>query len=163
MSYLKYLGGNMEFLKKMKSREMLEMSFKTVMAVLVGLILIVLMEGMIYGIYMDKIKENKETSYAVGACVAYCEQVDDDEYMIYLHNTQSGAWCIKAINNSKAEIESAGYKDVLYRKPNAFDVSISGTHYIVMGVFISGILCFYGWRFYKLNKEYKNFEKKYKK
>ena len=153
----------MEFLKKMKSREMIEMSLKTVFGVIVGLILIILMEGMIYNIYMTKIKENKANQYMPVQCTAYCEQIDEDEYRVYLHDTSSGSWHIKAFNESKEQIETAGYGDVEFRKPNAFDVSITGTHYIVMVVFMAGVLGFYGWRFYKLNKEYKAFEKKYKK
>ena len=153
----------MEFLKKMKSREMIEMSLKTAFGVVLGLILIILMEGMIYGIYMDKINENKANQYMPVQCVAYCEEVRDDEYRVYLHDTSSGSWHIKAFTESKEQIQNAGYGDVEFRKPNAFDVSITGTHYIVMTVFISGVLAFYGWRFYKLNKEYNAFEKRYKK
>lgn len=153
----------MEFLKKMKSREMIEMSLKTVMVVLVGIALIILMEGMIYGIYMNKINDNKASQYVASQCVAYCEEVGTDEYKVYLHNTESGSWHVKSINESKESIENAEYEDVIYRTPNAFDVSINGTHYIVMAVFMCAILGFYGWRFYKLNAEYKGFEKKYKK
>lgn len=153
----------MEFLKKMKSREMLEMGLKTIIGVLAGLVLIILMEGMIYGIYMDKIKENKETFSVVADCVVYCEEVGEDEYQVYVHNTETGAWHIESITKTKEQVETKGYKDVVYRVPNAFDVSITGTHYIVMAVFIAGVLGFYGWRFYKLNKEYKGFEKKLKK
>ncbi len=153
----------MEFLKKMRSRENVEMVFKTICAVLVGIILVFLMERMIYGIYMDKIKENKASQYIASQCVAYCEEIEDGTFKVYLHNTKSGSWHIKAYDESKALIESAGYKDVVYRTPNAFDVSITGVHYIVIAVFIAGILGFYGWRFYKINKEYTKFEKKYKK
>jgi len=153
----------MEFLKKMKSREMIEMSLKTIFAVIIGLILIILMEGMIYNIYMNKIKENKSNQSVIDQCVVYCQEEEDDKYTIYVHNTESGSWIVKSHTESKAQIENAGYKDVIYRTPNAFDVSITNNHYIVMAVFIGGIIAFYGWRFYKLNQEYKAFEKKYKK
>ena len=153
----------MEFLKKMKSREIVELALKTVMVVLVGIAIIFLMERMIYGIYMDKINENIAKQYVASDCIAYCEEIGTDEYKVYLHNTESDAWFVKSFNSSKAQIESDDYKDVIYRAPNAFDVSITGTHYIVMAVFIAGILGFYGWRFYKLNKEYVGFEKKLKK
>ena len=153
----------MEFLKKMKSREMIEMALKTLVAVLVGVILIFLMERMIYGIYMNKIEENKAPQYVASDCIAYCEEVGEDEYKVYLHNETSGSWHIKITNMSKNEIENDGYAKVVYRKPNAFDVSITGTHYIVMAIFVVAILGFYGWRFYKVHHEYVRFEKKYQK
>ena len=153
----------MEFLKKMKSREMIEMGLKTIFGVIVGLILIILMEGMIFGIYMNKINENTASQYVASDCVAYCEEIGDDEYKIYLHNTESGSWHVKVYNESKTQIENGNYEKVIYRAPNAFDVSIKGVHYVVMAIFIAGVLAFYGWRFYKLDKEYKAFEKKFKK
>lgn len=153
----------MDFLKKMKSREIIEMSLKTVVAVIVGLILVILMEGMIFGIYMDKIKENTASQYVPNDCVAYCEKVAQDEYKVYLHNTTSNSWHIKQFNSSKETIEDAGYEKVVWDTPNPFDVSITGTHYIVISVFIAGILGFYGWRFYKMNKEYSKMENKFKK
>ena len=153
----------MEFLKKMKSREIVEMSLKTLMAVLVGLVLIVLMEGMIYGIYMDKINDNTTSQYAAGDCIAYCEEVGDDEFKVYLNYTIDDSWSVKLINSSKEGIENSGYKKVVWDAPNPFEVSISGVHYIVMGAFIVAILGFYGWRFYKLNKEYTKFEKRFQK
>lgn len=153
----------MNFLKKMRSREMIEMSLKTIFALMLGLILIILMEGMIYSIYMNKIDKNTANQYVAEDCVAYCEEISDDEYKIYLHNTASGSWHVKVYNESSTQINNGKYKDVIYRTPNAFDVSIKGSHYVVMAVFIAGILAFYGWRFYKLNKEYANFEKRFKK
>lgn len=153
----------MEFLKKMKSREMIEMGLKTIFGVIVGLVLIILMEGMIFGIYMNKINENTASQYVASDCVAYCEEIGDDEYKIYLHNTESGSWHVKVYNESKTQIENGNYEKVIYRAPNAFDVSIKGVHYVVMAIFIAGVLAFYGWRFYKLDKEYKAFEKKFKK
>jgi len=155
----------MEFLKKMKSREIIEMSLKTIAAVLVGLVLIFLMEGMIFGIYMNKIEENKASQYVADQCVMYCEEVGDDEYKVYIHNTESNSWHILMTSPSKAEIEADAYlyQGVKWRAPNPFDVSITGVHFIVMGAFIVAILGLYGWRFYKLDREYKAFEKKYKK
>jgi hypothetical protein len=156
-------GEVMEFLKKMKSREIIEMSLKTIFMVIVGLILIFLMEGMIYSIYMNKINENQSTQYVPAQCVAYCEEIGEDEFKIYLHNKEAGSWSTKIYNESKDQIENAGYSDIVWRTPNAFEVSINGVHYVVMAVFIVAIIGFYGWRFYKLDKEYKSFAKKYNK
>ena len=155
----------MEFLKRMKSREIVEMSLKTIAAVLVGLILIILMEGMIFNIYMNKINEKKESTYANSNCVAYCEVVEgkEDEFKVYLHDTENGSWQVRMINQTEAQIESSDYKEIVWHAPTPFDVSINGVHYIVMAGFIVAILGLYGWRFYKLDKEYKGFEKKFKK
>ena len=153
----------MEFLNKMKSRETTEMILKTIAAVIVGFILIFLMEGMIYGIYMNKIKDNTTSQYAASDCIAYCEEIADDEFRVYLHNTVSGSWHVKMLNSSKAEIEATGYEKVVWDTPNPFDVSINGVHYVVMAVFIVAILGLYGWRVYKLNREYAGFAKKYNK
>ena len=153
----------MKFLKKMKSREMVEMSLKTILAVLIGIILIILMEGMIYKIYMDKIEKNTASSYTVDQCVAYCEEVGVDEYKVYLHDTSAGSWQIRMINQSKQDIIDAKYQQVVFRTPNAFDVSITKTHFFVMAGFIVAILGFYGWRFYRLHLDYVGFEKKFKK
>ena len=153
----------MDFLKRMKSREFLEMALKTIAAVLVGLILIIFMEGMIYGIYMDKIDKNTASQYVTSDCVAYAEELDNGKYKVYIHNTKSDSWAVLVSEKTEEEIKTAGYKDYEFRTPNAFDVSISGVHYVVMALFIVAILGVYGWRFYKLNKEYDGFERKYKK
>ena len=78
----------MEFLKKMKSREMIEMSLKTIFGVVIGLILIILMEGMIYSIYMNKIEENKINQYMSSQCIAYCEEVSENQYNILITGTK---------------------------------------------------------------------------
>ncbi|MBQ7798797.1 MAG: hypothetical protein IJ371_06720 [Clostridia bacterium] len=153
----------MEYLKQLRRREMIEMSLKTIAAVLVGLVLIILMEGMIFGIYMNKIKENNETFNAKADCVVYCDKIGEDEYEVYVHNTVSGSWSIKPLTQTKEQIEEGKYGDVVYRAPNAFDVSIKGSHYIVMAIFIAGILGFFAWRFVKLNKEYTKLETKHQK
>lgn len=153
----------MNFLKQMKSRERVEMTLKTIMAVIAGIVLIILMEGMIYGIYMDKINDNKATSYINNQCIAYCEEVAEDSFKVYLHDTEYGSWQVLSATVSKEAILNDGYHKVVFHAPNAFDVSISGAHYAVMGAFIAAIIGFYGWRFYRLDKEYKAFEKKYQK
>lgn len=152
----------MEFLKKMKSREMIEMSLKTIAAVLAGLILILLMEGMIFGVYMNHIDKNKATQWTPQTCVMYCAEQADGTYDLYIHDVENGSWQVKQ-DVEKANIATDGFKDVIWRAPNAFDVSIKGVHYFVMAGFIVAILGFYGWRFYRIHKEYKGFEKKLKK
>lgn len=150
----------MNFLKRMKTRERVEMSLKTIAAVIVGVALIFLMEGMIFSIYMTKINDNKTPQFIATTCVAYCEEVGEDEYKIYLHDTEYNSWSVRSANFSKEQIEKSGYAEVVYSAPNAFDVSINTTHYIVMAVFIAAIIGFYGWRFYKLEADYKKLEKR---
>lgn len=154
----------MEILKRMKKREMVEMALQTVVAVLVGLILIILMEGMIYGIYMNKIENDKsQPTYTVNTTVAYCEKIGDDQYRMYLcTDEEKNIWYLSIQKPSKAEIEEAGYKDIVWHAPNAFDLSVQPVHYAVMGAFIVAILGVYGYRFYKLNTSYKKLGKKYK-
>lgn len=171
---LNYSGGYMEFLKKMKSREMIEMSLKTIAAVVAGLILIILMEGMIFGVYMNHIEKTRDSgksSFGVQTSVMYCEKQSNGLYTVYINDTNNGSWQIRYDDVTKESIledinsytTNHGYKDVVWRAPNAFDVSIKGVHYVVMALFIVAILGFYGWRFYRINKEYKGFEKKLKK
>ncbi|MBQ3502469.1 MAG: hypothetical protein IJA72_02280 [Clostridia bacterium] len=149
----------MEFLKKMKSREMVEMTLKTIAAVMAGLILIILMEGMIFGVYMNHINKNKATQWTPQTCVMYCAEQDNGNFDLYIHDVNNGSWQVKK-DVEKANIDTDGYKDVIWRAPNAFDVSIKGVHFVVMALFIVAILGLYGWRFYRINKEYKGFEKK---
>lgn len=162
----------MNFLKKMKSREMCEMGLKTVAAVILGLILIILMEGMIYSIYIKAIQDNKDTtSYTTKECVLYCEKIGEDKYQVYVHNTQAGAknrgWHLMTKNYTSAELvieeESNLWGDIVYHAPTPFDISITTTHYFVMGGFILVILGVCGFMFYRLNRDYVKFEKKYKK
>ena len=152
----------MNFLKKMKSRERVEMSLKTIAAVIVGIALIFLMEGMIFSIYMAKINENKASQFIPTYCVAYCEEIGENEYKIYLHNTDHNSWSVRTSNFTKEQIEKTGYGKIVYDAPNAFDVSINTSHYVVMAVFILAIIGFYGWRFYKLDTDYKKLEKRLK-
>ena len=153
----------MDFIKRMKKREFIEMGLKTLAAILAGFIAIILMEGMIYSIYMNKINNNKASQYVVSDCIAYCKKIDSDEYKVYLHNINQNSWVIKTINSSESEIKEAGYKDVKWHTPTVFDVAITNSHYIVMAIFIVGIGGVYAWRFYKINTEYSKMEKKFKK
>lgn len=152
----------MEFLKKMKSREIVEMSLKAVMAVLAVVVLAILMEGMIFGIYMDRIHDNKTGSWSPQQCEIYCVEQEDNKYDVYIHNTSSGAWQFQE-DWTKEQFVDAGYSKTTYSAPTPFDVSITPTHYIVMGGVIVLVLAGFGYMFYKLDREYKGFEKKFKK
>lgn len=153
----------MEFLRKIRSRDTLEMTLKAIMAVLISIILIFLMEAMIHGIYIKKINENVKGTTIPSQQIVYCEEIDSNQYKVYVHDPENSSWHSLAGNRSKEYIESAGFKEINYRKPNAFDVSITWVHYVVMGVFIVAVISFYGYRFYKLDRDYAKFKAKIQK
>lgn len=63
--------------------------------------------------------------------------------------------------SAKGEFKNA--KDLIFRKPNCFEIYINGIHYAVMIVFILIIGGVYAWRFTLISKEYKKLERKFKK
>lgn len=56
-----------------------------------------------------------------------------------------------------------GNNKVYFRQQNCFELSISGTHYVVMVLFLVAIAGVYAWRFTLIHKEYKKLEKKFNK
>lgn len=48
----------MDFIKRMKKREFIEMALKTICAILASFLAIILMEGMIYGIQLNALVKN---------------------------------------------------------------------------------------------------------
>lgn len=80
---MNYKGDIMEFIKRMKTREFIEMGLKTLASVLAGLIVIILMEAMIYSIYMKKINENTSISGDATKASYYITEVGNDKYDIY--------------------------------------------------------------------------------
>lgn len=148
----------MNFLKKMRTRERIEILLKTIASTILAVVTIFLLEGMIFKIYMTRIEENKLFQLNASVHIAYCESVDDNNYKVYLHNTESGSWSTHISYFTKEQITDAGYASVIYRAPNAFDVSINTSHYVLMAIFVSAIIGFYGWRFCKLNQDYKKLE-----
>lgn len=152
----------MEFLNKMKKRDTLELVIKTIVAVIISVMLILLMEAMIHGIYIKKVKENTSGTTIPAQQIVYCEEIEDNQYQIYVHDPDNATWHLLTGTRSKEYIESAGFMEVYYRQPNAFDLSITPVHYVVMGVFVVAVLGFYGYRFYNLEKDYKKFYAKQK-
>lgn len=153
----------MEFLKKMKTRDTVEMVLKTIAAFILGIMLIFLMEAMIHGIYIRKVKENTSGTLIAEQSIVYCEEVENDQFRLYIHDLENDSWQVHATPKSEAWVKSAGFKEVHFRIPNAFDISISGLHYVFMGIFLVAILGFYGYRFYRLNRDYAKFSAKLKK
>lgn len=73
----------MEFIKRMRKREFIEMGLKTLACVLAGLILAILLEAMIYHIYLGKIKDN--ASLQGSTFEYYIMEQDDNTYDIISH------------------------------------------------------------------------------
>lgn len=81
----------MEFLKRMKKREYIEMGLKTAIGVLLGIIVIFLMEAMICGIYMDAINSVKTWPSTASESVYYIVDNKDASYDIYINYEPGGA------------------------------------------------------------------------
>ena len=170
----------MEFVNKMKKREFIEMGLKTLAAVLAALVAIILMEGMIYGIHLNALKTKGDGRTLIqNQTIAYCIEEAEDKYFVIYYNddptskgidrgewtAQSGKYltrkeCEELVNKST---QTVPIKDVVFRAPNAFEFTISGTHYIVMAVFVLAIGGFFTYKFIMLSKEYKKIAENYKK
>ena len=161
----------MKFIKKMKLRENIEMTIKTVMALLVCFLAIILMESMIYGIQLNALKTKGNNKYLdANTTIAYCLEEEEDKYFVLYYNEDrvknggSSNWSAQADTYlTKAECDSltSQVKEVIFRAPTAFELSIDPIHYIVMGVLVAGVSGYFVYRFILLNKTYKQIEKKY--
>ena len=76
----------MDFIKKMRRREYIEMALKTVIGLLIGVIVIFFMEAMIYNIHMKSINENTQTKGDPSKAVYYVVKESADKYDIYVEN-----------------------------------------------------------------------------
>lgn len=163
----------MEFLNKMKKREFIEMGLKTAIAVLIGVIVIFLMEAMIFNIRIKAVENHTgQTMYTkIVTCYELADERNDDGEIIkgeiYLDTTNG--WKHFDINSEKdfetylGNHEDDGFKTIKGRKPNAFELSINGVHYVVMVLFLLLIGGVFTWRFTLISKEYKKLERKFKK
>ncbi len=154
----------------MKKREFIEMTLKTVIAILASFIAIILMEGMIYSIELNSyMKYGIMTLKQPTSTIAYCIERGDDEYFVLYYNEDSEPlWTAdaKAPLLSKADclaMEGTDVKEVVFHAPNAFQFSISGIHFVVMAVFVALIAGFFVYKFIALGKEYKKIEENFRK
>lgn len=166
----------MEFIKRMKKREFVEMALKTAIALFIAFIAIILMEGMIYAIEVNayrKSAENGSTMVYSESAVIYCLEEDDGYFILCNDTTQSQAWSCSyyrvPLNSTKEavlrNIEStySRTQGIKHKAPSAFDFSITGVHYIVMAVFVAAVAGYFVYRFVALSKEYNKIETKFKK
>lgn len=160
----------MDFIKQMKKREFIEMSLKCLAAVMAAFVAIILMEGMIYSIYLNAYKtkagssgSNSETS------IAYCIKEDDNKYFVLFQNTDlsGGAteWSATSTLYSKEDCtpEKLSVKEVVFHAPSAFEFTINGIHYAVIAVFVAIVAGYFVWRFIALSKSYKKIEEEFVK
>ena len=158
----------MDFIKKMKKREFIEMTMKTLMGILVAFIAIILMEGMIYGIELHALKTKGTNAMSNSDfTIAYCIKEDENKYfVIYQNPEQEGIeqaeWSAVAGDyKTKEQCENLAAKEIVWHAPNAFEFSISAAHYVVMAVFVAAVAGFFVYRFIALNNTYKKLEKTY--
>lgn len=164
----------MEFIKKMKKREFVEMSLKAGAAILAAFLAIILMESMIYSIKLNALKTTQTTSTTSSeSTIAYCIKDKNDKYFVIYHDPENGTgvnekgekiyWASSAILKTKAECEKLNVKEVEFHAPNAFDLTITPSHFIYMSIFIAGVAGFFVWRFIALANTYKKIEQQYEK
>ena len=161
----------MDFIKTMKKREFIEMGLKTLAAVLAAFLAIILMEGMIYSIELNALKAgNQSTTKYPESTIAYCIKDSDDKYFViyktYDEFDKQYVWsAIKGELLTKEQCKNmeGSVKEVVFHAPNAFDLSIKSSHYIVMVVFISAVLGFFAYKFIRIAKGYKQTEEQFLK
>ena len=158
----------MDFIKRMKKREFIEMGLKTLAAVLAAFIAIILMEGMIYSIKLNAyVEKSTHASYVPAETEAYCIKKGEDKYVVLFHNIGDSIdidWSADSGTTlTKAECENLPVKEIYFHAPNAFIFSITPVHYVVMILFVGVISGYFVYRFVKLSKEYKKVEETFEK
>ena len=164
----------MEFIKKMKTREFIEMGLKTLAALCAAFIAIILMEVMIYNIQFSALQKYGTQTVKQSNVVAYCVEQDEDEYFIvyYMENTSKDDDVVEWFaSNAEKDLKTKAeclamkddYKDVIFGKPSAFDFTITPIHYVIMSVLIAAVGGYFAYRFVVLAKEYKKIETTFKK
>ena len=87
----------MDFIKRMKKREFIEMTLKTICALLASFLAIILMEGMIYSIQLNALVKNGSNAiYMINSdrtegTIAYCIERGENEdgetlYVVVAYN-----------------------------------------------------------------------------
>lgn len=170
----------MDFIKNMKKREFIEMSLKCLASVFAAFLAIILMEGMIYGIMLNGVYAKDNSSFNSGSTIVYAVKTSRNSYdLIYKNLTEEWvdtnndgqsdtkvdsyySWSVKE-NVSSEEVENGTYYKLYNRAPNAFELSITPMHYVVMGVFVAAIGGLFVYRFIRLAKSYKDLEEEYRK
>lgn len=165
----------MEFIKKMKKREFIEMSLKALAALLVAFMAIILMEGMIYSIQLNSLYNSTSSLTTVtNSTTAYCIPQSDDMYFIVccIHQEDGNKWtshktdslkskenCIKRL----ADLDIAE-EDIQWRAPNAFELSVDALRLSLMIIVLVGAVGgYFAYRFVSLAKQYKKIEDEFQR
>ena len=159
----------MDFIKRMKKREFLEMGLKALAAVLAAFLAIILMEGMIYGINLHALKTQGGNYTAnTSSTIAYCIEQEDDKYLVLFYNEDvdnagNREWSAASdlISREDCTAKKLSVKDVKFKAPNAFEFSIEGFHFVIMGVFVGLVIGLFVYRFIRLGKAYKKIEEEF--
>ncbi len=169
----------MDFIKNMKKREFIEMSLKCFASLLAAFLAIILMEGMIYGIMLNGVYSTTSSTFNSSSTIVYAVKTSDDQYdLIYknLHEVWEDTnddgvtelvdsyykWSVKE-NVPSSEVENTTFYKFYDRAPNAFELSITSMHYVVMVIFVVAVVGFFVYRFIMLAKSYKDLENEYNK
>ena len=161
----------------MKKREFVEVTLKTICALLASFLAIILMEGMIYGIQLNAYITNGQNATFIKneetntGTTAYCIERGKNEdgetlYVVLAYNEGSeDEWScasedLKTMQECEEDLNVA---NIVYHAPNAFIFSITPVHYVVMVVFVLLVAGFFVYRFIALNKLYKEIEENFKK
>lgn len=163
----------MEFIKKMKKREFIEMGLKAGIIILSAFLAIILMEGMIYGIHINALTKHTNSVATTESTIAYCIKQGNNKYFVIYYDENGTSlnekgeliyWSARSEGTySKSECEKIPAKEIIYHAPNAFDLSITPKHFIAIGIFVAAVAGFIVWRFIVLANTYKKIEEKYKK
>ncbi len=160
----------MDFIKTMKKREFIEMGLKTLAGILAAFLAIILMEGMIYGIKLNKIIDKTGHNAYSSSTIAYCIKGSDDKYSIIYYNEdipELDTWTsTKSERKTKEEclqMEGDTVKEVVMHAPNAFELTITPTHFVVMGVFVLAVVGYFTYKFVRLSIAYKKTEEEFLK
>ncbi len=164
----------MEFIKKMRKREFIEMGLKTAIAFFACFIAVVLMCGMIYSIGISSYMKYGQGSISTSTeTTAYCIEVKKDQYFVLYYNPNSDGTKLtaNAITDSnlktKAECEAlTSVKDRVYGAPKASIVLnefVEGWHIAIIAIIIAGVMGYFVYRFVKLGIDYKKVIEKFEK
>ncbi len=163
----------MEFIKRMRKRENIEMGLKTAIAAFACFLAIILMCGMIYSIGIKSYMKYGKGSIATNtSTIAYCVEVEDDKYFVLYYNPENGSSRLTASAitdsnlKSKAECTKEGLavKEVVFGAPKAkiiLDEFVEGWHIAIVAVIVAGVMGYFVYRFIKLNLDYKKVVKKF--
>ena len=132
----------MEFIKKMKKREFIEMGLKALASLLVAFMAVILFEGMIYSIQLNALYRSATsiTTKSDSTYVYLVPRAEDEYYMVFCHEwiqVKDGEIC--AIQLSDDLTRAVGEPFVLFRAsetPNVSEVGKGSGYYITDGPFL---------------------------